>query len=140
MTSKFLHSMNDKFKTIIRYSFCDIENNQGLVKVYQPQPSAQAENPLFNLVFTGYHKIKTKSNIGYSISLRFPSGDKTCTVDTAFNYHLKKVIVQLNKNIDDVFYFINRYNRKVLLKTKHVSDETSSTISCTNMRKINITM
>ena len=59
MTSKFLHSMNDKFKTIIitcRYSFCDIQNNQGLVEVYQPQPSASAENPLFNLDFSGYHK------------------------------------------------------------------------------------
>ena len=43
MTSKFLRSMYmyDKFKTIIiRYSFCDIQNNQGLVKVNQPQPSA----------------------------------------------------------------------------------------------------
>ena len=36
MTSRFLHSMYNKFKTIIRYSFCDIQNNQGLVKVYQP--------------------------------------------------------------------------------------------------------
>ena len=48
--------MNDKFKTIITYSFCDIQNNQGLVKVYQPQPSALAENPLFNLDFSRYHK------------------------------------------------------------------------------------
>ena len=46
--------MDDKFKTIIRYSFCDIQNNQGLVKVYQPQ--ASAENPLFHLDFSGYHK------------------------------------------------------------------------------------
>ena len=48
--------MNDKFETIIKYSFCDIQNNQGLVKVYQSQPSASAENPLFNLDFSGYHK------------------------------------------------------------------------------------
>ena len=26
-------------KTIIRFSFCDIQNNQGLGKGYQPQPS-----------------------------------------------------------------------------------------------------
>ena len=31
-------------KTIIRFGFCDIKNNQGLGKGYQPQPSA------------GYHK------------------------------------------------------------------------------------
>ena len=47
--------MYDKFKTIIKYSFRDIQNNQGLVKVYQPQPSASAENPLFNLHFSAYH-------------------------------------------------------------------------------------
>ena len=51
MTSKFFLSMYDKFKTIIRYSFCDIQNNQGLVKVYQPRPSASADNLLFNLDF-----------------------------------------------------------------------------------------
>ena len=56
MTSRFLHSMYDKFETTIRYSFCDSQNNQGLVKVYQPQPSASDENPLFNLDFSGYHK------------------------------------------------------------------------------------
>ena len=28
-------------KTIIRFGFCDILNNQGLDKCYQPQPSAQ---------------------------------------------------------------------------------------------------
>ena len=27
-------------KTIIRFGFCDIQNNQGLGKGYQPQPSA----------------------------------------------------------------------------------------------------
>ena len=52
MTSRFLHSMYDKLETTIRYSFCDIQNNQGLVKVYQPQPSASDENPLFNLDFS----------------------------------------------------------------------------------------
>ena len=56
MTSRFLHSMYDKLETTIRYSFCDIQNNQGLVKVYQPQPSASDENPLFNPDFSGYHK------------------------------------------------------------------------------------
>ena len=33
-------------KTIIRFSFCDVQpNNQGLGKGYQPQPSALADNP-----------------------------------------------------------------------------------------------
>ena len=33
-------------KTIIRFGFCDIQNNQGLGKGYQPQPSASADNSL----------------------------------------------------------------------------------------------
>ena len=43
-------------KTIIRFGFCDIQNNQGLGKGYQPQPSASADNPYFNLDYSGYHK------------------------------------------------------------------------------------
>ena len=31
-------------KTIIRFGFCDIQNNQGLSECYQPQPSASADN------------------------------------------------------------------------------------------------
>ena len=31
-------------KTIIRFGFCDIRNNQGLGKCYQSQPSASADN------------------------------------------------------------------------------------------------
>jgi len=29
-------------KTVIRFGFCDIQNNRGLGKGYQPQPSASA--------------------------------------------------------------------------------------------------
>ena len=47
MTSKFLRSMYNK--TIIRFGFCDIQNNQGLGKGYQPQPSASADNPYLDL-------------------------------------------------------------------------------------------
>ena len=32
-------------KTVIRFGFCDIQNNQGLGKGYQPQASASAHNP-----------------------------------------------------------------------------------------------
>ena len=52
MTSKFLRSMYNK--TIIRFGFCDIQNNQGLGKGYQPQPSA--DNPYLDLDYSGYHK------------------------------------------------------------------------------------
>ena len=38
-------------KTIIRFGFCDIQNNQGLSKGYQPQP-----NPYLDLYYSGYHK------------------------------------------------------------------------------------
>ena len=45
-------------KTIIRFGFCDIQNNQGLGKGYQPQPSASADNPYldygkFNIRYNG---------------------------------------------------------------------------------------
>ena len=40
-------------KTIISFGFCDIQNNRGLGKGYQPQPSASAS---INLDYSGYHK------------------------------------------------------------------------------------
>ena len=43
-------------KTIIRLGFCDIQNNQGLGKGYQPQPSTSADNPYLDLDYSGYHK------------------------------------------------------------------------------------
>jgi len=43
-------------KTIIRFGFCDIQNNQGLGKGYQPQPSAQADNPYLDLDYSGYNE------------------------------------------------------------------------------------
>ena len=43
-------------KTIIRFVFCDIQNNQGLGKGYQPQPLASADNPYLDLDYSGYHK------------------------------------------------------------------------------------
>jgi len=37
-------------KTIITFGFCDIQNNQGLIKGnYQPQPLASADNPYIDL-------------------------------------------------------------------------------------------
>ena len=41
---------------IIRFSFCDIQNNHGLGKAYQPQPSASADNLYLNLDYSGCHK------------------------------------------------------------------------------------
>ena len=38
-------------KTIIRFGFCDIQNNQGLGK-----PKAEADNPYLDLDYSGYHK------------------------------------------------------------------------------------
>ena len=49
MTSKFLRSMYNK--TIIRFGFCDIQNNQGLGKGYQPQPSANLRSYPPSLIF-----------------------------------------------------------------------------------------
>ena len=49
MTSKFLGSRYNK--TIITFSFCDIQNNQGLGKGYQPQ--ALADNHYLDLDYSG---------------------------------------------------------------------------------------
>ena len=43
-------------KTIIRFGFCDMRNNQGLSKCYQPQPLASANNTYLDLDYSGYHK------------------------------------------------------------------------------------
>ena len=41
-------------KTVIGFGFCDIQNNQGLGKGYQP--SVSADNPYLDLVYSGYYK------------------------------------------------------------------------------------
>ena len=43
-------------KTIMRFGFCDIRNNQGLDRCYQPQPSALADNTYLDLDYSGHHK------------------------------------------------------------------------------------
>ena len=43
----FLHSMYNKI--IIRFGFCDFQNNQGLGKGPHPQPSASADNPYLSI-------------------------------------------------------------------------------------------
>jgi len=50
----FFHSLYNK--TIIRFGFCDIQNNRGRGKGHQPQPSALADNPYLDLDYSGYHK------------------------------------------------------------------------------------
>ena len=55
MTSIFYRSMYNK-TIIIRFGFCDIQNNQGLGMGYQPQHSALADNLYFDVDYSGYHK------------------------------------------------------------------------------------
>ena len=43
-------------KTINRFGFYDIQNNQGLGKAYQPELSASADNPYLDLDYSGYYK------------------------------------------------------------------------------------
>jgi len=46
----FFRSLYDK--TIITFGFCDIQNNQGLAKGYQPQPLASADNSYLDLDYS----------------------------------------------------------------------------------------
>ena len=50
----FFRSMYNK--TIITFGSCDIQNNRGLGKGYQPQPTASADNPYLDLDYSGYDK------------------------------------------------------------------------------------
>ena len=43
-------------KQLLLDAVFDIQNNQGLGKGYQPQPSASADNPHLDLDYSGYHK------------------------------------------------------------------------------------
>ena len=43
-------------KTIIRFGFCDIRNNEGLGNCYQPQPPASADNGYRDLDYSGHRK------------------------------------------------------------------------------------
>ena len=52
----FSRLMYDKTIIIIRFGFCDIQNNQGLGNVYQPQPSASANNLFLDLDYSGWRK------------------------------------------------------------------------------------
>ena len=72
-------------KTIIRFGFCDIRNNQGLGQCYQPQPQASADKTYLDLDYSGYHK-----NLIQTSTLIIPDITKTssnnffqyCTIDT----------------------------------------------------------
>ena len=48
-----IRSMHNK--TIIRFGFCDIQNNQGLGRGYQRPLSASANNSYLDLDYSGYH-------------------------------------------------------------------------------------
>ena len=43
-------------KNIIRFEFCDIQNDQNLGKGYQPQPLPSADKAYLDLHYSGYHK------------------------------------------------------------------------------------
>ena len=58
----FKEMYNKTGKTIIRFGFCDIRNNQGLRKCYQHRPSARLIDDTFlDLDYPGYIT-KTESN------------------------------------------------------------------------------
>ena len=42
--------------TIIGWGFCDIQNNQGRGRGYHPKLKAEADNPYWDLDYSGYHK------------------------------------------------------------------------------------
>ena len=54
-------------KTIIKFGFCDIQNNQGLGKGYQPQPLASAENPYLDLIILDITKTEFNNCVIHSM-------------------------------------------------------------------------
>ena len=52
--NSFFRSMYNK--TIIRFGFCDIQNNRVIRKGYQPQLTVSADNPYLDLDYSEYHK------------------------------------------------------------------------------------
>ena len=43
-------------KTIIGWGFCDIRNNQGRGKCYQPSQKTEADDTYLDLDYSGYYK------------------------------------------------------------------------------------
>ena len=72
MTSNLLRSMYNK--TIIRFGFCDIQNNQGLGKGYQPQPSASADNRTSTLIILDITKTSSNNCLLVVCILTRPTG------------------------------------------------------------------
>ena len=71
----FLENNVDYNKTIIRFRFCDILNNQGLGKCYQPQPSPRLITLISTLITVISPDItKTSFNIVYYLRSRIISG------------------------------------------------------------------
>ena len=68
-------------KTVIRFGFCDIQNNQGLGKGYQPRPLA--ETPYWDLDYSGYHKNLIQ---WLFINSRGPEESDTLIKDSGFVY------------------------------------------------------
>ena len=48
--------MPGDYKQLLDKVFCDIQNNQGRGRGYQPKPKAEADNPYRDLDYSGYHK------------------------------------------------------------------------------------
>ena len=46
---------------IIKVAFCDIQNNQGRGKGYQPEPKAEADNPYQTLIILDITKSESNN-------------------------------------------------------------------------------
>ena len=69
MTSIFVLSM--KNKTIIRFGFCDIRNNQGLGKGYQPQPRLRLITLTETFIILDIMKISSNNCLIFSIAVAY---------------------------------------------------------------------
>ena len=63
---EFHFNFRSMYNKTIRFGFCDIQNNQGLDKDYQPQPSA--ENPYLDLIILD--NTKSSSNNSFFLNIR----------------------------------------------------------------------
>ena len=96
------------------WGFCDIRNNLGRGKCYQPKPKAEADNPYRDLDYSGYHK--TESNNCFIIHCFEENNDKRIIAAiTVYSQTLKNIQLSDKKIQQSSAEKLNAFLKKVSL-------------------------